>query len=200
MTKKIRKYLEYLFFILINIFIWMPIYLKLLLNSWNIAEYFAVKILHSNLKEITELDDPTGIILLCSIVLTLLLIKPFLFHFIYMLKKIFPNLHKFFDKMRINRKFMCAILILVFLLDSISVFIFKLGYWSFLGLSFNYILFLLFFIPVAKSNTDSNGNIINSQGIFAKIITIITLSLVTILIILVNILPILFFIGTIFDF
>lgn len=183
MVKIIRKYFEYLFFILINIFLWFPIYKQIFLNCGYIVEFISIKLLNSNYKEITELDDPTGIIVLFSTIFTILLIKPFLFHFLYVFKNLFPNIHDFLDRIRINRKFMLWVLCGTFLIDILSILVFKTGLWGFLGLSFNYILFLLFFPPVNKDNL-SNGKIIKQQNSVMKIITIIVLSIISILILL----------------
>ncbi len=183
MTKEIRKYFEYLLFFLINIFLWIPLYKQILLNCGYMAEFVSINILKANSREIAELDDPTGIIILFSIFFTILLIKPFLFHFLYILKNLFPNIHNFFDSIRINRKYMWGILCGTFALDIIGILFFNVGFWGFLGLSFNYILFLLFFIPVNKNNVN-NGKIIKQQNLIMKIFTIVILSIITILILL----------------
>lgn len=183
MIKNFRKYFEYLFFGLINIFLWIPVYKQILVNCGYIAEFISIKILNSNYKEIIELDDPTGIIVLFSTVSTILLIKPFLFHYIYVFENLFPYIHNFFDNMRINRKFMWWVLFGAFLIDIIGILFFDIGFWGVGGLSFNYILFLLFFIPVNKDNMD-NGKIIKQQNPTMKIITIIVLSIVLLLLLL----------------
>ena len=178
MLNNIKKYSEYCFFIVINIFLWIPIYIKFLLNSNNIAEYIAVNIYKSDITEIRELNNPIGVILLISIFFTFIIIKPFLFHFLDIMPNVFPNIHNFLDKIRINKIFRFKFLLSIFLMDIIGIVWFKIGYWGLLGLLFNYCLFLLFFIPVNKYNIDESGKIIQSQGIIAKWATIIILTFI----------------------
>ena len=197
MLKNIRKYLEYLFFILVNIFLWIPVYGEILTHSDNIAEYLAIHLYNSSPINLEQLNDPMGIILLCTVFLNFIIIKPFIFHFLYILKNLFPNIHNFFDKLRTDNKFLLTIFGISFILDSISLIFFK-NIWSFFGLSFNYAIFLLFFLPVNKNNIDKYGKIIKSQNFLSKIITILVLSIIIILVIIINIIPFYLFLYKIF--
>ena len=185
MIKNIRKYLEYLFFILVNIFLWMPVYSKILNNTWNISTYVSIHIFKANPLEIEMVDDPTALILSILFFLIFLLAKPFLFHYLYIFKMLFPNIHRFFDKLRTNNKFLLSILGITFILDLISFIFFK-NIWSFFGLTFNYVLFLLFFQPTDKNNVNPDGTVIMFQSLFIKIISFIILIPVFLIIIFLN--------------
>ena len=167
MVNNIRKYLEYSFFIVINFLLLSPmliiynyfscvLFIKLLSVFFHI--YITVPNNTYNFKNIFYIaeSEPIIFILTTCFCLTILLIKPFVFHLIYLSKK-FPYIKNFLDNFLSQKKYMFNILICSFLIDFICIFIFKDFLAPFLGLLLNYISFLAFFKSNQKNKEISNN-------------------------------------------
>ena len=209
MTNNIRKYLEYSFFIFIN-FLYTAIGAALIFRLSGILSTKIIILLH-NVNPITNDDSSRDLNLFLGgmgLCLLYLMVKPICFLILYKLKKQFPYIHLFFDRFRLDRKFMWKILGLALLFDIIFITICSIGYFlynlypsyfilfmqffTFLGLIYNYLIFLLFFHPVKKDKIAEDGTI--TQGKIANIMTNIFIWADIILIIFVSLLTALIFI------
>ena len=135
MTNNIRKYLEYSFFIFINFLLLSPMliiynYFSCILFIKLLSIVFNIKIIipnntynFKNIFYIAE-SEPIIFILTTGFCLSILLIKPFVFHLIDMSKK-FLYIKNFLDNFLSQKKYMFTILICSFLIDFICIFIFK---------------------------------------------------------------------------
>ena len=177
--------LENIFFILINIcFTSLCAFLL-----FNLEKYFSNIIfpivLESN-KDIWLFLIDMGIIVIY------LLTKPIIFLILYQGKKQFPYIHTFFNKFRTDRKYMWQVLGIVLLFDFIccSLYYWKMGFYIFVGLIFNYLIFLLFFPPVKKEKINEDGSINRSK--IANIITNIVIVADILLIVFIILLSLLF--------
>ena len=183
MTNNIRKYLEYSFFIFINFLLLSPMliiynYFSCILFIKLLSIVFNIKIIipnntynFKNIFYIAE-SEPIIFILTTCFCLSILLIKPFVFHLIYMSKKIF-YIKNFLDNFLSQKKYMFTILICSFLIDFICIFIFNDFLAPFLGLLLNYISFLIFF----KKNQKNKEHNIKFTKKFLLVITILIILL-----------------------
>ena len=100
-----------------------------------------------------------------GIIAIYLLIKPICFLTLYQCKKKFPYINDFFNKFRTDRKYMWQVLGIALLFDFIccSLYYWKMGFYIFVGLIFNYLIFLLFFPPVKEDKIAEDGTIKRSK-------------------------------------
>lgn len=168
MLKNIRKYLEYLFFILINLVLTFVIYCKLFLFLINYV-YYKISTSLRVANDILLYDDPTILILFFSISLSLFIFKVIILQVLYISKRGFPYIHNFLKYLRINKSFRIKVLFCAFLIDAICCVISKNGFSLLLGLILNYLLFLLIFPPFEKrrTNSDELGIIITKIGVIS---------------------------------
>ena len=82
MTNNIRKYLEYCFFIIINIILLVPVYSKFYLLAAIIAYEISFNIFKIS-EDIIFNDDPTFFIFFCFYSIVLTILKPILLQIIY---------------------------------------------------------------------------------------------------------------------
>ena len=146
-----------------------------------------------------ETYDDLGIAFIAiGTLLAYLLIKPIIFLILYQCKKQFPYIHIFFNKFRTDRKYMWQVLGIILLFDFIccSLYYWKMGFYIFVGLIFNYLIFLLFFPPVKKEKINEDGSINRSK--IANVITNTIIALNLLPIIFIGLLWILFLIHIIF--
>ena len=175
MANNIRKYLEYCFFMLVNILLISPmikvynflsgiICLKFLSFFLNIN--IAIPNNIYNFKNVFYISESEPIIFIATtcFCFSLLLIKPFIFQIIYITNR-FPYIKNFFNKILLERKYLYNVLIFAFLIDFTCIFLFKDFLAPFLGLALNYISFLLFFKPALK---DKNKLVNESTILFTK--------------------------------
>ena len=181
MTNNIRKYLEYSFFIFIN-------FCFTSLGAYVIFYLFALLatkiIFYTHNIDISTNSNMDSVFIFGWVVISLLylMIKPICFLILYKLKKQFPYIHSFFDRFRLERKFMWKILGIVLLFDIIPCIIanmcFNNGNFTiqellqisaFVSLIYNYLIFLLFFHPVKEDKITEDGAI--AQGKIANIMT-----------------------------
>ena len=123
------------------------------------------------------------IIIVIVIALLFTLFKGIAFLILYLCKKQFPYIHSFFDRLRTDRKFMWIILGIALLLDFIGCKI-CLGsnFFMMLGLTVNYLIFLLFFHPVKMDRIMPDGTIIDSKlaNTIAKIVIVLCITFIII--------------------
>ena len=107
-------------------------------------------------------------------------LKIFIFPIIYI--KSNSYIKDFFNKFRIDLKFMCQILLITFLVDIIHFIIFHNPMLIFGGLFINYLVFLIIFPPTKQeiSCTDNNKIIISN---YSKIMLIAFLILALLILI-----------------
>ena len=133
-----------------------------------------------------------------GIIAIYLLIKPICFLIIYQCKKEFPYIHTFFNKFRVDRKYMWQVLGIALLFDFIccSLYYWGMGFYIFVSLIFNYLIFLLFFPPANKDKIIEDGTIMRSK--VANIMTNIFICLDILLITAISLFCILFLMFIIF--
>lgn len=181
MTDKIKKYLEYTFFIIINFcFTSWGAYIAFMLTGF-LATDAIFYIQHTDISTNSTMDS-IFIFGWIGIFLLYLMTKPLCFLILYRLKKQFPYIHSFFDRFRLDRKFMWKILGIVLFLDVIPCIILNMCFnngnfniqellqiSAFVSLIYNYLIFLLFFHPVKEDKIAEDGTI--AQGKIANIMT-----------------------------
>ena len=159
MTKEIRKYFEYCFFILVNIGLSAP-----MLKVYNfLFTVFVIKIaeilfnknflitndnLYKKVFDIAE-SEPLIWVLTAGFCFTIILLKPFVFQILYLLENFFPYTHILLNKFR-SKKYIFCILCLAFSIDIFCLVYFKDLLSPILGISLNYISFFIFFHPILK--------------------------------------------------
>ena len=181
---------EKLFFIFIN----------LCFTSLGAFLIFNLIIYFSDIQQVLPEQDKDLYLFLfdMGVIAIYLLIKPICFLTLYQCKKKFPYIHTFFNKFRIDRKYMLQVLGIALLFDFIccSLYYWKMGFYIFVGLIFNYLIFLLFFPPV-KEDKIAENNIIKRSKI-ANILTNIVIGSDILLIIAICLFCILFLMFIIF--
>ena len=152
MLKNIRKYLEYFFFILVNIFLLGPVY-GLIIKFFSFLAYIiASEIFHVS-EDIIIQDDPTFFIFFIAFSLSLFILKPIFFQIIYIFNNKFFNIHKIFDKLRKEKNFLFFVLFIAFSLDLTCFILTKNLFTLLFGLLFNYFTFLISFNPYKEFNS-----------------------------------------------
>lgn len=204
MANNIRKYLEYSFFIVLNIGLLLPIYSILLLFVPHISNQIVTSIYKIPFYLVVSLDDPTIIFVYIILICLIFSFKPLIFIIIYLFKNLFPNIHIIFETLRKNSKYLILVLVFSFILDIISYFFFQnivisyfgdfinfLLFFLLFGLLSNYITFLLFFPPNIMNNVKSKSIIfiINFMLILIRFIIIFILILLSFLLVVPVIIP-----------
>ena len=203
MTDKIKKYLEYTFFIIINFcFTSWGAYIAFMLTGFLATD--AIFYIHHTDISTNSTMDSLFIFGWIGIFLLYLMAKPLCFLVLYKLKKQFPYIHSFFDKFRLDRKFMWKVLGIVLFLDIVPGILLNMCFnngnftikellqiSAFISLIYNYLIFLLFFHPAKKNKIAEDGTIV--QGKIANIMTNIFIWADIVLMIFIFILTILVF-------
>ena len=153
MIKNIRKYLEYFFFILVNICLLIPVYGFILLCFSGFAYFIASEIFHVS-EDIIYQDDPTFFLFYIAFILFLFTLKFITFQIIYIFNKKFSYIHSFFDKLRAEKKFLFLVLFTAFFIDFTCFILTKNIFTLLFGLLFNYLSFITFFHPYKKYNSE----------------------------------------------
>lgn len=164
MNINFRKYFEYSFFIILNILLIVPVYIKLYLLAAIFAYDIVLNVFRVS-EDIILYDDPSFIIILCCFGLSLTILKTIVLQIIYIFGEKLHYIHAFFDKLRNNKKFLKKILLFSFIVDISFTFISKNIFPLFFGLLFNYLIFLLFFH--FEESTKINNDRISKIMVFA---------------------------------
>ena len=160
---KLKKYLEYLFFILLNIALLSPM-LKIynflgalffikLTKLFNTSTFLINGNYYKEVSNIAE-SEPVTFIFTTIFCLTIIFFKPFIFIFMYLCNRKLPYIHNLLHKFLYNIRYRLSILLIAFSLDILCLICLKDSLSLFLGLLFNYITFLILFkiIKIDKNN------------------------------------------------
>ena len=153
MLNELRKYLEYLFFILLNISLLSPmlkiynflgtlLFIKLINFLFNTSIFILDKNYYTEVFNIAE-SEPVSFVFTTIFSITIIFLKPFIFIFIYLCNRKLSYIHNFLYKFLNNKRYRFLILLIAFSLDMLCLIYLKDPLSLFLGLLFNYISFLI---------------------------------------------------------